>query len=543
MRLVDGHEFATAAAGVDRAAARRPHPRQLGAVGHQARRRGRHAATSRSSSCSASARRTSRSPTTTWSELDRAVERRPPDVRVRPARSARRSAPATCASTSSPARCASSARGTSSRPTPASCRYLVEETFELVDALDALDPDDPATDEALIEELGDLLYQIEFHATIAEQEGRFSIADVTARHPRQARAPPPARVRRRRRRRRRARCVANWDDIKRDEKGRTSVFDGVARVAAGAGLRPARCSARRPRSASTGPTSTAPLAKVDEELGRAARGDRRRRRSERIADELGDLVFAVVNVARHLDVDAELAAARRGRQVPPPLRGGRGARRRARHRPARRRPDDARRPVGRGQGRPSLSARQTDGRCGCSSPIRRTTRTSGRCRSPPTSPTGTCRTCTACSACTATSCGSSSSATDGDRTSYVVKELPDHLAQREYRLLRGLAEDRLPDGHRRRRRHRPHRRPRRPARHPPPRLLAAVPHAAVRARADDPVPRRPPARRPRRPARAAPPRRVLLGRLLAVEHAVPPRRRRAAGVHHRRRDERALRPS
>ena len=44
----------------------------------------------------------------------------------------------------------------------------------------ALDPDDPATDEALIEELGDLLYQIEFHATIAEQAGRFSIADVTA---------------------------------------------------------------------------------------------------------------------------------------------------------------------------------------------------------------------------------------------------------------------------------------------------------------------------------------------------------------------------
>ena len=64
---------------------------------------------------------------------------------------------------------------------------------------------------------------------------------------------------------------------------------------------------------------------------------------------------------------------------------------------------------------------------------------------------------------------------DGDRTSYVVKELPDHLALREYRLLRGLVEDRLPTaivvavvtertGE-----------PRRAARHPPPRLLAAVP--------------------------------------------------------------------
>lgn len=57
-------------------------------------------------------------------------------------------------------------------------KYLIEETFEVVDALQALDPDDPATDDALAEELGDLLYQIEFHAMIAEQEGRFTMADV-----------------------------------------------------------------------------------------------------------------------------------------------------------------------------------------------------------------------------------------------------------------------------------------------------------------------------------------------------------------------------
>ena len=106
--------------------------------------------------------------------------------------------------------------------------YLVEETFEVVDALEALDPDDPSTDEALIEELGDLLYQIEFHATLAEQAGRFSIADVTAgihdklvrRHPHvfgDVAASDAGTV------------VANWEEIKREEKGRTSVFDGVAR--------------------------------------------------------------------------------------------------------------------------------------------------------------------------------------------------------------------------------------------------------------------------------------------------------------------------
>ena len=59
---------------------------------------------------------------TTWSELDRAVDRRPPDVRLRARRSACPSAPGTSASTSSPARCASSARGTASRRTPRSCR-------------------------------------------------------------------------------------------------------------------------------------------------------------------------------------------------------------------------------------------------------------------------------------------------------------------------------------------------------------------------------------------------------------------------------------
>ena len=86
----------------------------------------------------------------------------------------------------------------------------------------ALDPDDPSTDDDLIEELGDLLYQVEFHATIAEQQGRFTIADVARRHPRQARPPPPARVRRRSQADDAGTVVANWDAIKRAEKGRTA---------------------------------------------------------------------------------------------------------------------------------------------------------------------------------------------------------------------------------------------------------------------------------------------------------------------------------
>jgi tetrapyrrole methylase family protein/MazG family protein len=182
--------------------------------------------------------------------------------------------------------------------------YLVEETFEVVDALEALDPDDPSTDEALIEELGDLLYQIEFHATLAEQEGRFSIADVTAgihdklvrRHPHvfgDVTADDAGTV------------VANWDDIKREEKGRTSVFDGVPRSLPA--LAYAQQLARK--AAKVGfdwPDVEGPLAKVDEELAElreALSGGN----ADRIADELGDLVIAAVNVARHASVDAELA--------------------------------------------------------------------------------------------------------------------------------------------------------------------------------------------------------------------------------------------
>src|SRR5690606_28166904 len=88
--------------------------------------------------------------------------------------------------------------------------------------------------------------------------------------------------------------------------------------------------------------------------------------------------------------------------------------------------------------------------------------------------------------------------------------------------------------------HRPHdaggRAARRRAHHRAPALLAAVPGAVQPAQPERPVGAA--ARRPRPAAGPGPPRRVLLGRLLAVEHAVPPGRRRAGGLHRRRRDRR-----
>jgi tetrapyrrole methylase family protein/MazG family protein len=185
-------------------------------------------------------------------------------------------------------------------------KYLLEETYEVVDALHALDPDDPATDAALVEELGDLLYQVEFHATIAEQQGRFTISDVAdgihdklvRRHPHVfpveghiVEAEDSGTV------------LANWDAIKHAEKGRTSVFDGVA--ASQPSLSYAYHVQRK--AAKVGfdwPDVGGALPKIAEETAELVAAVEHGEAGQ-IDDELGDLLFAVVNVARHLDVEPE----------------------------------------------------------------------------------------------------------------------------------------------------------------------------------------------------------------------------------------------
>lgn len=188
-------------------------------------------------------------------------------------------------------------------------RYLLEETYEVVDALQALDPDDPSTDDALVEELGDLLYQIEFHATIAEQQGRFTMADVAQgvhdklvrRHPHvfppaggdKVVAEDTATV------------LSNWDAIKQAEKGRTSVFEGVPHSLPSLSY----ADAVQRKAAKLGfdwPDVDGALPKIAEEAAEvraAADGDD----PGAVHDELGDLLFAVVNVSRHLGVEPEAA--------------------------------------------------------------------------------------------------------------------------------------------------------------------------------------------------------------------------------------------
>ena len=181
-------------------------------------------------------------------------------------------------------------------------RHLLEETYETLEAIDALDGS-PDTIGHLEEELGDLLFQVVFHATIAAESGAFTLADVARgihdklvlRHPHvfgSVEAESAEQV------------LVNWEQIKKAEKGRSSVMEGVP------GDLPRCCTHKIQRkAASVGfdwDDVDGALPKITEELDElqaamASAIDRD------IEDELGDLLFAVVNVARHLDIDPETA--------------------------------------------------------------------------------------------------------------------------------------------------------------------------------------------------------------------------------------------
>lgn len=184
-------------------------------------------------------------------------------------------------------------------------RYLIEETYETVDAISALRIDDPTSDDAFIEELGDLLYQIEFHAAIAEQEGRFTMGDVArtvhdklvSRHPHVFGDVVVSSV---------GEVLTNWEDIKSAEKPeRVGIFDGVVEGSP-ALLFAVKVQERAARVGLDWADALGALNKVVEEADEirqaVAQSD-----PEATMAEVGDLFFALVNVARHLDIDPESA--------------------------------------------------------------------------------------------------------------------------------------------------------------------------------------------------------------------------------------------
>jgi tetrapyrrole methylase family protein/MazG family protein len=176
--------------------------------------------------------------------------------------------------------------------------YLIEETYEVVDAIDEGDP------VKVQEELGDLLGQILFHAQMAAEKKQFTVDDAIRTHAEKMKRRHPhifgtAKVKDA------AEVLLNWEQIKYQEKKkeRSSALDGIPRHLP-ALLKAHRMQDKAARLGFDWERVDQVFAKLDEELqefGAAyARKDKRR-----IREELGDILFALVNLARYLSIDPE----------------------------------------------------------------------------------------------------------------------------------------------------------------------------------------------------------------------------------------------
>ena len=222
--------------------------------------------------------------------------------------------------------------------------FTIEEAYEVADAIERGSPED------LREELGDLLLQVVFHARMAEEAGLFDFGGVVQaitaklirRHPHvfgDARAHSPGAVK------------ALWGRIKADEKraklearanrglpteAAPGALDGVP-LALPALSRALKLQERAGKVGFDWNDVRAVLAKLAEEIAEVeaeiADGS-----AQTLADEVGDLLFAAVNLARHLKVDPESRPARRQRQIRTALRAYRKPPRRARPNARKRQP-------------------------------------------------------------------------------------------------------------------------------------------------------------------------------------------------------------
>jgi ATP diphosphatase len=170
--------------------------------------------------------------------------------------------------------------------------YTIEEAYEVADAIARNDM------AALKDELGDLLFQVIFHARMAQEAGAFALADILAgiiakmerRHPHVFGG---------------AADQPDWEAIKADERAQNSDASALAGVALAlpALLRAEKLQKRAARTGFDWPDDQGPLLKVFEEIDEVKSAGKDAERQE----EIGDLLFAVVNWARHLGVEPEAA--------------------------------------------------------------------------------------------------------------------------------------------------------------------------------------------------------------------------------------------
>jgi MazG family protein len=189
--------------------------------------------------------------------------------------------------------------------------YTIEEAYEVADAIARQDLN------ALRDELGDLLFQVVFHARMAEEQGAFNFADVAGticdkmirRHPHvfgtaAERAAGPVR--------------GAWEQIKAGERAAggdsvaASTLDGIA-MALPALKRAEKLGKRASRVGFDWPDAGGARQKISEELAELSAAECGGSQHD-LAAELGDVLFSVVNLARHLKVDPEQALAASNRK-------------------------------------------------------------------------------------------------------------------------------------------------------------------------------------------------------------------------------------
>ena len=192
--------------------------------------------------------------------------------------------------------------------------YLVEEAYEVLDAMKSGD------DAKFAEEMGDLLLQIVFHSQIAAEQGRFTAADVIREvHEKMVRRHPH--VFGEKRARDAAEVLRNWEQIKAQERQGTlerhgkgaakseekpkSLLDGVPRTlpATMEGLQLTR---KASRAGFDWDNAQGVFEKLREECAELRQASETKD-AARVEEEMGDLLFAVVNLARFLQVDPEIA--------------------------------------------------------------------------------------------------------------------------------------------------------------------------------------------------------------------------------------------
>jgi tetrapyrrole methylase family protein/MazG family protein len=179
--------------------------------------------------------------------------------------------------------------------------FLIEESYEVIDALDEKDP------AKVREELGDLLFQIIFHARLAEEQGQFSIGDVIStnvekmvrRHPHVFGDEEVSTA---------GEVIANWEEIKKKEKGpdrQRSLLEGVPRSMPSL-IRAHKIQERAARVGFDWNNIDEALPKLDEEIAEF-KESLTTGNAAKIEEELGDVFFTLVNLSRFLDVDPEEA--------------------------------------------------------------------------------------------------------------------------------------------------------------------------------------------------------------------------------------------